>query len=301
MNGPVGIVGAGYVGLPLAQVFAEAGRQVLLVEIDADRVDAINRGESYVKDVLRGTATACRSGHAERHLGLRPPPGAEAILIALQTPLSPQRGRLLSIVLGQSSRSRRGSRRGSSSSWSRRPTPARRESACCRCWSPAASRRARTTSRSRPSESTRAARTGRLRTRPRSSAASRPPARSAPFSSTRVLEASCRLLAGGRRADEAAGEHLPLGEHRARQRARAALRPDEHRRLGGRGRRSHEAVRVHELPAGARPRRALHADRPLLPDLEGAGVRLLHRSSSSWRGRSTRTCRGGASGRSCGR
>ena len=51
MNGPVGIVGAGYVGLPLAQVFAEAGRQVLLVEVDEERVDAINRSESYVKDV----------------------------------------------------------------------------------------------------------------------------------------------------------------------------------------------------------------------------------------------------------
>ena len=276
MNGPVGIVGAGYVGLPLAQVFAEAGRQVLLVEIDADRVDAINRGESYVKDVLRGTATACRSGHAERHLGLRPPPrgGGDPDRIA-DAAVSPARAGL---DRARSSRSRRGSRRGSSSSWSRRPTPARRESACCRCWSPAASRRARTsTSRSRPSESTRAARTGPLRTRPRSSAASRPPARSAPFSSTRACSrASCRLLAGGRRADEAAGEHLSLGEHRARQRARAALRPDEHRRLGGRGRRSHEAVRVHELPAGAGPRRALHADRPLLPDLEGAGVRLLH-------------------------
>src|SRR5687768_5367932 len=41
MNGPVGIVGAGYVGLPLAQVFADAGRQVLLVEVDEDRVEAI--------------------------------------------------------------------------------------------------------------------------------------------------------------------------------------------------------------------------------------------------------------------
>ena len=38
-----------------------------------------------------------------------------------------------------------------------------------------------------------------------------------------------------------------------------------------------EAVRVHELPAGPRARRPLHADRPLLPDLEGARIRLLHR------------------------
>ena len=36
----VAIVGAGYVGVPLAQVFADAGRSVLLVDVDADRVAA---------------------------------------------------------------------------------------------------------------------------------------------------------------------------------------------------------------------------------------------------------------------
>ena len=38
MSMDVAIVGAGYVGVPLAQVFAEAGRSVLLVDVDADRV-----------------------------------------------------------------------------------------------------------------------------------------------------------------------------------------------------------------------------------------------------------------------
>ena len=47
----VAIVGAGYVGVPLAQVFAEAGRSVLLVDVDADRVEQLNRGESYIEDV----------------------------------------------------------------------------------------------------------------------------------------------------------------------------------------------------------------------------------------------------------
>ena len=84
-----------------------------------------------------------------------------------------------------------------------------------------------------------------------------------------------RLDAGGRRADKAAREHLPLGQHRARQRARTALRPDGDRHLGGRRRRRDEAVRLHAFRAGPRPRRPLHPDRPLLPDLEGAGVRLL--------------------------
>ena len=84
------------------------------------------------------------------------------------------------------------------------------------------------------------------------------------------------VVARGGRADEAAREHLPLGQHRARQRARAALRPDGHRRLGGRRRGLDEAVRLHALRARPGPRRPLHPDRPLLPHVEGAGVRLLH-------------------------
>ena len=86
-----------------------------------------------------------------------------------------------------------------------------------------------------------------------------------------------RLLARGGRADEAPGEHLPLGQHRARQRARTALRPDGDRHLGGRGRGGDQAVRVHAVLARAGPRRALHPDRSLLPHLEGARVRLLDR------------------------
>jgi UDP-N-acetyl-D-glucosamine dehydrogenase len=101
MNGPVGIVGAGYVGLPLAQVFAEAGRQVLLVEVDEDRVDAINRGESYVKDVSsEGLRPLVEAGTLSATSDYDRLKEAEAILIALQTPLSPQREPDLSIVLG---------------------------------------------------------------------------------------------------------------------------------------------------------------------------------------------------------
>ena len=101
MNGPVGIVGAGYVGLPLAQVFAEAGRQVLLVEIDEDRVDAINRGESYISDVpSEGLQPLVEAGTLSATSDYDRLKEAEAILIALQTPLSAQREPDLSIVLG---------------------------------------------------------------------------------------------------------------------------------------------------------------------------------------------------------
>ena len=47
----IGIVGLGYVGLPLAVAFAEEGFTVVGVDVDASRVAALNRGESHVEDV----------------------------------------------------------------------------------------------------------------------------------------------------------------------------------------------------------------------------------------------------------
>jgi len=95
----VAIVGAGYVGVPLAQVFSEAGRSVLLVDIDPDRVEQLNRGESYIEDVPSEKLTTLVQEHGLRattdYDELR---DADAILIALPTPLSPQREPDLSIV-----------------------------------------------------------------------------------------------------------------------------------------------------------------------------------------------------------
>jgi len=47
----VGIIGLGYVGLPLAVEFARAGFDVTGIEIDKDKVRMINRGECYIQDV----------------------------------------------------------------------------------------------------------------------------------------------------------------------------------------------------------------------------------------------------------
>jgi len=47
----IGIVGLGYVGLPLAVAFSEAGLKVLGVDIQQKRVDSVNRGQSYIADV----------------------------------------------------------------------------------------------------------------------------------------------------------------------------------------------------------------------------------------------------------
>ena len=47
----VGIVGLGYVGLPLAVEFAEVGFRVIGVDLSPAKVDSLNRGESYIPDI----------------------------------------------------------------------------------------------------------------------------------------------------------------------------------------------------------------------------------------------------------
>jgi UDP-N-acetyl-D-glucosamine dehydrogenase len=46
-----GIIGLGYVGLPLGVVFADAGFRVLGFDVNQPRVDSLNAGMSYVPDV----------------------------------------------------------------------------------------------------------------------------------------------------------------------------------------------------------------------------------------------------------
>jgi UDP-N-acetyl-D-glucosamine dehydrogenase len=101
VKGPVAIVGAGYVGLPLATVFAEADHRVVLVESNPEKVELVKRGESYIPDVPSDDLRPFVEGGAiEITSDYDALKEAEAILIALQTPLSAQREPDLSIVLG---------------------------------------------------------------------------------------------------------------------------------------------------------------------------------------------------------
>jgi UDP-N-acetyl-D-glucosamine dehydrogenase len=92
MKRDVAIVGAGYVGLPLARTFADAGKSVLLVDVDASRVAQLNAGESYIEDipaeVLRPLVEAGLVAATTDYDELRE---VDAILVALPTPLSRQR------------------------------------------------------------------------------------------------------------------------------------------------------------------------------------------------------------------
>jgi UDP-N-acetyl-D-glucosamine dehydrogenase len=100
MRHEVAIVGAGYVGVPLGQVFAEAGVGTVLVDVDAERVAELGRGESYIEDVPSEQLKALvESGALAATTDYDVVRDADAILIALPTPLSANREPDLSIVL----------------------------------------------------------------------------------------------------------------------------------------------------------------------------------------------------------
>jgi UDP-N-acetyl-D-glucosamine dehydrogenase len=99
MKPEVAIIGAGYVGMPLAKVFADAGKNVLLRDVQAAVVDGINRGESHIADVPSGELKRLvDAGRVGATLEMEDAAEADAILVALPTPLSSQREPDLSIV-----------------------------------------------------------------------------------------------------------------------------------------------------------------------------------------------------------
>jgi UDP-N-acetyl-D-glucosamine dehydrogenase len=88
----VAVVGAGYVGVPLAQAFADSGRRVLVLDVVRDLVDALNDGHSHIDDVpSERLAPHVKSGRITATTDYEQLRQAGAILIALPTPLTPQR------------------------------------------------------------------------------------------------------------------------------------------------------------------------------------------------------------------
>jgi UDP-N-acetyl-D-glucosamine dehydrogenase len=101
MKRDLAIVGAGYVGVPLAATFAEAGQSVVLLDVAVDRVRALNQGESYIEDVSsEQLAPLVESGLVSATTDYDAMRETDAVLVALPTPLSPNREPDLSIVLG---------------------------------------------------------------------------------------------------------------------------------------------------------------------------------------------------------
>ena len=84
----VGVIGLGYVGLPLAVLLAEAGYQVVGVDTDENKVAAINRGESHVLDISHETlATLVEAGRLSATTSYEDLSDADGISVSVPTPL----------------------------------------------------------------------------------------------------------------------------------------------------------------------------------------------------------------------
>ena len=84
----VGVIGLGYVGLPLAVAFAESGATVLGVDLDSRRVANITAGKSFIEDVPSDTLSALvRAERLTAHSGVEPLKDADAVIICVPTPL----------------------------------------------------------------------------------------------------------------------------------------------------------------------------------------------------------------------
>ena len=86
----VGVIGLGYVGLPLVVAFAEAGVDVVAVDLDPRKVAALSAGDSYIEDVPVGAVEGGIGGSTRRRTISRWR-RTDAVLICVPTPLTANR------------------------------------------------------------------------------------------------------------------------------------------------------------------------------------------------------------------
>jgi UDP-N-acetyl-D-glucosamine dehydrogenase len=84
----VGIIGMGYVGLPLAIEFSQAGYHVIGMDVSAEKVEKLNSGVSYIPDIsTEQLAPLVESGHIKATTNIDDLAKADAISICVPTPL----------------------------------------------------------------------------------------------------------------------------------------------------------------------------------------------------------------------
>ena len=96
----VGVIGLGYVGLPLAVEFAEAGLTVTPVDLDVTKVDSVRRGVSYIPDVPSDRlGPLVKAGRLDATTDFSVLADADAISICVPTPLRKTKDPDLSYVV----------------------------------------------------------------------------------------------------------------------------------------------------------------------------------------------------------
>ena len=95
----IGIIGLGYVGLPLALTYAEAGFNVIGIDIDINKTNKINAGESFIKHIDTERIKAARAkGKISATCDFNESKNADALIICVPTPLNKYREPDLSFI-----------------------------------------------------------------------------------------------------------------------------------------------------------------------------------------------------------
>lgn len=96
----IGIVGLGYVGLPLSLQFARSGVTVLGLDIDTNKVDALNQGRSYIKHITpQSVAEAVKNGAFSASTDFGRIRELNAVIICVPTPLNKNREPDISYII----------------------------------------------------------------------------------------------------------------------------------------------------------------------------------------------------------
>ena len=98
-NAVIGIVGLGYVGLPLSLRYAQAGFRVLGIDIDASKVKRLNAADSYIEHIADAAILEAVAGGFEATVDFSRANEADALIICVPTPLNAYREPDLSFVL----------------------------------------------------------------------------------------------------------------------------------------------------------------------------------------------------------
>jgi hypothetical protein len=291
----VGVVGLGYVGLPLLRAFFQAGFSVVGYDVDQQKIDMLHRGESYLKHL--GEDFVQELSKSPKFVASADPSSlakADAIILCVPTPLGRHGEPDMSYIVKSTEMVAKVLRKGQLISLESTTYPGTTRGDCLpilaktglvagqdyfMAFSP---------EREDPGRKDHSTQTipklvggidevsGKLATMLYAAAIKQ------------VIPVSKR---GDRRSRQAAREHLPLREHRARERAEARARGDGHRHLEGDRRGEDQAVRLPGRSTRA-PASAGTASRSTRSTSRGRRASTATtRASSSSPARSTTRCR----------
>ena len=276
----VGVIGLGYVGLPLIRAFVGSGFRTMGFDVDQGKIDRLLAGQSYIAHIPSPWIAECvANGSFRPTADMRCLAEADALLICVPTPLNESRDPDLAYIEATARQIAAVLRPGQLIVLESTTYPGTTRDVVL------------------PILAARGLHVGRdyfLAFSPEREDPGNPSytaqsipkvvggidARQRPVGRTAVRPSGGAGGAGlqlrSRRGLQDPGEHLPLGEHRHGQRVENALRPPGNRHLGGDRRGQDQALRFPGLLSRPGSGRALHSHRPFLLDLVGAEARHGH-------------------------